>query len=102
VLKRARIKEELKGELTEGVTRSPANNSVERREMTGSDRWGLLISEEKRIEGEDTDSGEVSGPRARAQPRWAAVFLFHFFFDLFPFSFSVFFKSSYPLQFDSN
>jgi hypothetical protein len=45
--KRARIKEELKGELTEGVTRSPANNSVQRREMTGSDRWGLLVSEKK-------------------------------------------------------
>jgi hypothetical protein len=42
----------------------------------------------KRIEGEDTDSGEVSGPRARVRPRWAAVFPFYFFYE-FPFSFFV-------------
>jgi hypothetical protein len=79
-------------EMVSGVNFGPG------RKMTGSDQWGLLVSEKKRIEGEDTNSVEVSGPRARARPRWAAVFLFHFFFDLIPFSFSVFFKTSYPFQ----
>jgi hypothetical protein len=92
VLKRARIKDELKGELTEGVTRSPANNSVQRREMTGSDWWGLLVSEKKRNRGRGYRFGGGKWAAGSGTAQVGCCLPFPYFFDLFPFSFSFLFS----------